>query len=369
MSNQRPRRRGRWAGLAVAAASLAMLAAGCGGSSDEGSTGAAGASSSRPFEGKTIVVNTAGGSLGEYLTEYVFDPFEEQTGAKVETVEGLSQDILAKIRASKGNPPVDVAMLSNSAMAQGAAQGLWEQLDEQRVPALKTLDPKYRFQDDQYAATFNGPVVLVYNKDKVKTPPTSWNDLWDPQHKGHVIIPDFNGCCGVLLLLQTAAMNGGGIDDVDPGFRKLSELSPNLLTLFTSNSQAQTLFTSGQAAIGAWSIDRAVDQVQKGAPIGFVFPKEGAPMVLNSMGVVKGTKEEDLAMAFTDFALKAVGKPEFFTKLASLPGRDDVTVPADFQQFYPTPEDLKKSMIVDWAKAAPQMDEWTQRWQREVAHR
>lgn len=359
MARRFPRR----AVVATAAAAVSVLAlAACGG----GDTPAA--SAGGDLKGKTLIVNTAGGSLGKFHDDYIIKPFEQKYGVKVRTVEGLSQDILAKVRAAQGEPPLDVVFASNSALAQGAKQNLWEKLDEASVPALKSMDPKYRFDGDMFASTYNGPVVLVYNKDKIKTPPTSWKDLWNPAYKKHVIIPDFNGCCGVLLLLQTAVDNGGSVQNADPGFAKLKELKPNLLTLFTSNTQAQTLYTSGEAWIGAWSIDRVVDQIKKGANLGYVFPQEGSPMVLNSIAVVKNTKEPDLARKFVDFALEAVAKPEFFTLLASVPGRD-VAVPEESKKYYPTAEDLQKSMVVDWSKAIDQMDDWTARWQREVASR
>lgn len=359
------KRLGKGAGFTAIGVTLALVA-GC--SSTTPSSEPAGAEGPESFEGQTLVVNMPGGFLGELHQKYIYEPFEEKYGVTIETFEGLTADVLARAQASKNNPQIDVLFMANSGFAQGSQQDLWAPMTEETVPFLAELKPEYRFENDTYVSTYNGPVVLAYNPDKVSEAPTSWEELWSPEYKGKTIIPDMNGCCGVLFLIQAAEDNGGGVDDILPGFEALEELKPNLITLFTSNSQAQTLFDSGEAVIGVWSIDRAVAQMQAGASMDYVIPEEGAPLVLNSVGIVKGAPNQRLAEVFVDFALREIAEPEFYTQLASLPGTKHIDVPEEFAEVFPSAEEMDRLWVPDWSKVAPKMPEWLQQWQRQVAN-
>lgn len=351
------------AGLAAAGVAMALLVSCTSGAPAENTDGT---DEQKSFEGETLVVNMPGGFLGELHQKYVYEPFEEEYGVTIETVEGLTADLLAKAQAQKNNPQMDVLFMANSGFAQGSAQGLWATMTEETVPFIAELGDDYRFENDTYVSTYNGPVVLAYNPELVKTPPTSWSDLWDPAYADKAIIPDMNGCCGVLFLLQAAMDNGGGVDDIQPGFDAIQELKPNLITLFTSNSDAQTLYTDGTAALGVWSIDRAVAMMQSGAPMDYVIPEEGAPLVLNSVAIVNGSPNQELAEVFVDFALRQMAKPEFYTQLASLPGLDQVEIPDDFKDVYPSDEEMARLWVPEWSKIAPEMPAWQDQWQREV---
>lgn len=351
------------AGVAAAGLSIALLVS-CTSSAPSANEGGSG--DSKSFEGETLVVNMPGGFLGELHQKYIYEPFEEEYGVTIETVEGLTADLLAKAQAQKSNPQMDVLFMANSGFAQGSAQELWAPMSEETVPFLAEMGDDYRFENDTYVSTYNGPVVLAYNPDLVTSPPTSWADLWDPAYGGKAIIPDMNGCCGVLFLLQAAMDNGGGVDDIQPGFDAIQELKPNLITLFTSNSDAQTLYTDGAASLGVWSIDRAVAMMQSGASMDYVIPEEGAPLVLNSVAIVNGSPNQELAEVFVDFALRQVTKPEFYTQLASLPGLDQVEIPAEFKDVYPSDEEMSRLWVPEWSKIAPEMPAWQDQWQREV---
>lgn len=352
---------------AAVATVLVVAVAGCAGPS---APDAAEANGEQNFQGQTLVMNVGGGLLGEVETKFLFEPFEEKYGVTIETFEGLTTDVLAKVQTTKNNPSIDVVFMANSGFAQGAPQGLFETITEDEVPYLAEIPDEYRFAGDgpdQYISSFNGPVVLAYNTNEIKEPPTSWEDLWDPKYEGKVIVPDMNACCGVLFLLQAAEMAGGGYNDVQPGFEKLATLKPNLVTLYTDNTQAQDLFTSGQAALGLWSIDRAAEQKKAGAPVDYLIPEEGAPLVLNSIGIVNGAPNPELARVFVDFALREMGKPEFYTALTSLPAQTNPVIPEEFAHLYPDEDEMASLWVPDWSTIGPNLSTWLEQWQREIA--
>ena len=179
-------------------------------------------------------------------------------------------------------------------------------------------------------------LALTYNTEKVKTPPTSWDDLWKPEYKGHVVLPDINACCGHLLMLKLAAMNGGGIDKVDPGFKKLATLKPNVLTFWSSHDQMANMLNNGDAWIGVWASDRAGTQVLQGAPVGLAYPQDGTVLFGNGIGMVKGTKHKALAEKYVNFALDAAQQTNFHANAVLGPTNKNVKLPDNVQKLMPS---------------------------------
>jgi putative spermidine/putrescine transport system substrate-binding protein len=84
---------------------------------------------------------------------------------------------------------------------------------------------------------------IAYNKTAMKTPPTSWADLFDPKYKGRIIIPSLQNTEGLPSLfvaghLATGASFAAAQKDTDAGFKKLAGIKANLLTIYTQMPQA-----------------------------------------------------------------------------------------------------------------------------------
>src|SRR5713101_5826159 len=65
--------------------------------------------------------------------------FEKQHNAKVVWVQGFSSQTLAKLRAQKDTPQIDVAMMDDGPHRQAAALGLVEKIDRGRLAHAKEL--------------------------------------------------------------------------------------------------------------------------------------------------------------------------------------------------------------------------------------
>ena len=78
-------------------------------------------------------------------------------------------------------------------------------------------------------------------------------------------------------------MNGGGEKNIDPGFKVMKdEINPNVLVYEPSPGKMTELFQSGQAVIAVWGTGRVQAFANTGFPVDFVYPKEGAPILLAS---------------------------------------------------------------------------------------
>ena len=346
-----------WRGAALGALMLALAAV-------LGS--AAPAPAQDDFKGEELVVVNYGGTFGRFWTQYIIEPFEKRYNAKVSQVQSLTFDTLAKLRAQKDNPQIDVWLMADQGAVIAKNEGLVEPLSADKVPNLNQLVPKARVPGDAYAEFLFVALALTYNTQMVKTPPTSWDDLWKPEYKGHVVLPDINACCGHLLMLKLAALNGGGIDKVDPGFKKLATLKPNVLTFWSSHDQMANMLNNGDAWIGVWASDRAGTQVLQGAPVGLAYPQDGTVLFGNGIGMTKGTKHKALAEKYVNFALDAAQQTNFHANAVLGPTNKNVKLPDNVQKLMPSGKALDNSFTPDWEKIAKFTSEWTERWQREI---
>jgi putative spermidine/putrescine transport system substrate-binding protein len=317
-----------------------------------------------------LVVVNYGGTFAKYWNEYIIEPFSKQFNAKVTQVTSLTMDTVAKLRAQKGNPQIDVVMMADAGSVIAANEGLLEPLDESKIPNMKELIPQARIKGDPYVQFLFTGTVLAWNTQKIKTPPTSWEDLWKPEYKGRVALADTNACCGIPFIVTIAKLAGGGLDNVDPGFKKIATLKPNVLTFYTSHDQMANLLNQGEAWIGPWVADRAATQHAQGAPIDMIFPKEGAVLFGNGIAIVKGSTHRALAEKYINFALGAPQQKAFDEKAFLAPTNRNVKISPEVAPYVPYGEEvLKKLYTLDWTVVARNTSAWVERWQREITSR
>ena len=126
-----------------------------------------------------------------------FDPevladFEKKYNCKINyDVFANNEELLAKIQA--GGARYDVIQPSDYMVTTMLKLKLLEEMDLSKMPNTKHLIKD--LQAPAYDPTGNHSVVyswgitgIAYNKKFVKTPPTSWRDLWNPAYKGRVVL-------------------------------------------------------------------------------------------------------------------------------------------------------------------------------------
>ncbi|MGE0844933.1 MAG: ABC transporter substrate-binding protein [Flavobacteriaceae bacterium] len=343
----------------------AGFAAGAAGAFGLGSIARAAAQDTmQDFKGAQLVANAYGGSFGKAWQEYVVAPFEKKFNARVTIVESLTGDTVAKVRASRNNPQMDVAMLGDSGAVLLAADGLYEPLTEAAVPNLKELLPQARNPGDPYAEFLFGSEVFAYNTKALSTPPKSWKDLYKDEYKGRLLLPDLtNSTSGVVFLVHLAELNGGSVDNIDPAFEALERLRPNVLTYWSSQQQISGLMASGEAWAAVWTPDRAGALMKSGAPVDIVYPEEGVKVFGNGIGVVKGTKVPELAAAYVNFVLSKEVQSSFHANALLTPTNAKAELPEEARRFVPDPA---IATTADWGKVVEHMPQWVERWNRIV---
>lgn len=317
-----------------------------------------------------LVVTMFGGAMEQGWRRTVIEPFEKQFKVRVTVASGTTLVTLAKMRAEKGNPQMDVVVMDSPGAVPAAAEGLWEKLDPARIPVMKELPDWAIDKDRNYVSWLTAYYGLAYNTQKVKEPPASWEDLFKPEYKGRVIFPDMSNVGATYLLHVFAILTGGDINsnNVESAFRKVKALRPSVLTLWTSHDQVAQLLTQGEAWIGPWPSDRAITIKAQGAPIGISAPREGVPFNTSQMGIVKGTKRRELAEKYINFALGAEAQQRASEAIFIGPTNPNAKVPSGLARDLgiDPAAPLKKLPPPDFSRIAAYRDGWVERWNREI---
>ena len=196
-----------------------------------GTTAAAAAATALPrvaLGAEELVAATFGGTWSEVHRKLLAPYFRKRTGAEVVQAVMLATEQIAKLTAAKGGAaPFDVAILDEGPALNAIKRGLIAEYDASKSPNFSKLLPP--FQDKWGPAVTMQCIGIAYNRERIETPPTSWEDLWDPKYEGRVGITSLASTLGTAFLLDIARLNGGSEANIEPAFEKLRSLLPNLV--------------------------------------------------------------------------------------------------------------------------------------------
>ena len=324
---------------------------------------------SSPAFAETVTLAAYSGIFQDHYTKAVVEPFmKANPNIKVEFY-GMpnSAQMLGTLRAQKAAPQIDVVIMDVSVAKAGTDEGLFDKVDESVSKNVADLYPSARVEGvGGVAVTFDN-LVLLYNKDQVKTAPTSWNALWDKQYAGKVAIPAVPDIQGTTLTIITNKMAGG--DDykksVEAGIKKLGELATNVQT-WDPKPDVYTPIANGQAALGiGWNARAQVYAETSGGKLGVVLPQEGSGFQINTINLVKNAPQSAAAKTFIDYALKPETQAAFAEEMFYAPTNSKAKIsPTALARTAAGAMD--KMIAIDWIAVAGIRDAITEQWRRRI---
>ena len=217
-------------------------------------------------QARRLVFATFTGSWEEAHRDVLVPYFRKMNNnAEITLDPMLSVDQIAKVSAARNNPPIDVMLHDPGPALIAIAQDLVEPFPVAQSKYYKDLIPEA--QEPMGPAIFFQVVGITYNPDKVKTPPTSWRDLWKPEFKGRVGITNLNSTLGTGFLVEVARMNGGSESNIEPGFKAINDLKPNLAAVAANPGALATLYQQGQIDIGPGNFNAIQILKARGVPV------------------------------------------------------------------------------------------------------
>lgn len=313
--------------------------------------------------GETLVVYNFDGLLGKVIKDHWIDPFSQTTGVKVEvlTMQGSSPP-MAKIKAQvdAGRPDADVIPMQMPDYVFGVRNNLFQTIDAKDMPEYANLYPDY--------ITPHGPKLvlwsygLAYNTDKIKTAPTAWADLWDPQYKGKAALNE--ALFDQALQMANLVAKGKPLPVDDATFAALTRLRPNLATLWTTGAQAEQLLRTGEVWIMPVWNGRVYPLKDQGVPIDFVSPKEGFFTRADPFCIPRGAKNPDLAKAFINFSCTVAPQQALAKGLFYASPNQKVVYPPEIAKrvVVSTREELARAVPENFEVIVDNLPDWRRRW-------
>ncbi|MCL5075801.1 MAG: ABC transporter substrate-binding protein [Chloroflexi bacterium] len=317
---------------------------------------------------ESIVVSTWGGNWKDTLDREVSKRFTAETGIKVEYEVGGTVDRLAKARAAKGKPQVDITLTTTHMGRLYISDDLFEKLDLSKIPNSKDLF-KEAVRSDYHLGVWSYVYTIVYRPDLIKENITSWADLWKPEFKGKIGLPDFDPS---HIIVMSALLSGGNEFQWEKGQEKLKALKPNIAGFYATDAQSQDLLKTGNAPIEVMLSINAFHLKEQGVPVKIVDPKEKAVVGIDTVAIMKGIDPARREAAYkyintmldkdVQEKLAASFKCGVMNMKANLPpelkGQPGVLA---------TPDDWKtKAYLIDDGQRAKMMSAWKEWFNREI---
>lgn len=246
-----------------------------------------------------------------YMAADALHNFKETTGIESEMVNhATNEEIMGKLIASKGKG-YDVVFVSSPFAEVLHQLGLAAEIDHSKIPNLANLYPEANKLPHDPSNTFSVPYTwgttgLCYREDLVSQTPDSWNDLLKPS-------AELDGKITMLstdrwLLAAGFLANGYSVNETDS--KKLEQVKDDLIEakkhlLAYDDTTFYAKLVSGEASlVHAWD-GWCNYGIAESADIKYVVPKEGTDLWVDTMVVMKNSKNIDQAYQFINYLLDA----------------------------------------------------------------
>jgi len=244
-----------------------------------------------------------------YTPEELKDKAKEKLGvASIEiALHDTNEIAMAKLTAG-GDSGLDVAFVSGQYAQALAEQGLLEPIHSELIPNMANLYPEATQLSYDKGNKFSVPYTwgttgICYRSDLVKTVPTSWNDILNPPEwalKKVTMMTTERW----LALPAIKALGYSVNTDKDEEIAKVKELlmsAKDKLLAYDDTDFGKKLETGEAVMVEAW--DGWCPTTSAAQNIKFVVPKEGSDLWVDTMVIMKSSKNKEAAHALINYIL------------------------------------------------------------------
>lgn len=319
---------------------------------------------------ETLVISTWGYNE-DLLWKNLYQPFEEKYDCEIQLEVGNNSTRLNKVKMRQGST-VDVIYLAESYALNAINSGMIAELNRDNIPNIEELYPVAKApHGEQYGPAYTlVKLGIIYDQNSVDKPIESWFDLWDQSFEDNVSIPDFNTTAGPAMLIMAAEKAGVELaENPDQAFAELEKMKENVVKNYSRSSDVANMFAQGEIA-AAPAMDFAFFRV-KDAVDGAVWlnPKEGSFANFNTLNIVKGSDNKELAEKFINYAISEEVQTKMAMDKVESPLNMEVELTAAEAEGLTYGADLINSLnTIDWNLINSNKEAWLQRWNRMFAY-
>ncbi|MFD8937263.1 extracellular solute-binding protein [Streptomyces sp. NPDC059578] len=338
---------------AVATLATVLIATGCSSPSE--------ASGSGGSESLVVYSNSVSDGRGEWLEKEA-----EKAGHTLQFVDLGGGDVQNRLLAEKANPVADVTFGLNNVY--------FEKLKEAGV--LDAYTPAWSEEVDaslgdaegkQFWPIVREPIMLVYDKaayPDAAQAPSDWPDLWTEEEfrKDYEVPTELGGATTQMVLagiLSRHRDDRGDLGISQAGWDAVESYFEHGVPSVPNTDLYARMAADKVAAGQMWLSGKATREEQYGIETEAVRPKTGVPMVVQHVGLVKGTEKADAAKEFIDWFGSADVQAAWSAKFHTAPTNEGALSEADAEAVEVT--DSFTEQDIDWSFVAGNLDRWTEK--------
>ncbi len=266
--------------------------------------------SSVAFQAHAVELNLF--SWEGYISEDVIHQWENKTGNTVNITYYDSDEDRNEVLGTGRGQSFDIAIMDSISAQLFGKNNKLEALNEQALPSFVHIDKRWREMCGNFGYPyFWGTLGIVYNKEKVKVPPTSWVDLLQPspENSKHVVmLSDWTDTLIPSLIYQGFSINTEDKKQLESTFSILKEqskqvLSYNYLMSYVDNDQVDNRM---YLALGYSGDQNALNEYSDNNEWAYSIPKEGTVLWMDCFSVMSWSTKKTIAFDFLNF----INQPE-----------------------------------------------------------
>lgn len=321
--------------------SLTLLAGcGAGGSSSNNTGGATPAPSTAPSPAASTEPAKSGGEVNLYTARHydvdkeLYAAFTEQTGIKVNVVEGKAPELIERMKREGASTPADLFItvdggILHSAKTEQLLQPIESAVLDKQVPA------ELRDKDNQWIGLSSRARVIVYSKDRVKPEQLStYEDLATDKWKGKIAVRSATNLYNQSMLASFVEIMGEKEAEAwAAGFTANLARKPEggdrdqakAVAAGTADIAIMNTYYVGQLA----NSDDA-EEVKVAEQIGVFFPNQettGVHLNLSGAGLIKHSKNKDNAIKLLEFLTAAEAQTKISAANFEFPVNGEAALP------------------------------------------
>jgi spermidine/putrescine transport system substrate-binding protein len=214
----------------------------------------------------------------------------------------------------KQNPgSYDFALLGNGSAKSVNNAKILNDFDAAKVPNLSNIPDKFQKAFPWGMPLEQGKVGIIYRKDLIDSPPTSWKQLFDQMSgslSGKVLLPNYDAdVFSIALLALGHDINTASTTKVDAAADLVINAKPDIKA-FVDSDRIKSLKSGAATVAVGYDYDTAgvlgVDDT-----IGWIAPSEGTPAYLDGWVMFDQSEHQAAVYSFMDFILEPANYADF----------------------------------------------------------
>jgi spermidine/putrescine transport system substrate-binding protein len=265
-----------------------------------------------------------------YTPPEVIKGFEEKYNVEVVYDEFASnEEMFAKLKA--GGSGYDITFPSADYVSIMIKEGMLAKIDKGQVPNFSNIDPElinsieYDKNCEYSVPYMKGASGIAVNKKYVKDYKKDMSIYLNPELKGRMtLLDDMREVMGLALKANGFSVNSVNPEELETAKNLVLQWRENILK-FDAES-----FGKGFAAGEFWVVQGYEENIlselddSARADTDFFIPETGGPYYIDSMVILKDSKNKELAHKFINY----IHEPESYAKFVDEFGFPSINVPA-----------------------------------------